>query len=104
MPYGPEVGDDESPPLRPMVVSETQTRLESRKTMQTSENVESRKIKFRGDYTGTTNPTSLPFEPVKCTRMGSEAMTISQLLAEVKLKMTKMMGKKEGRTCIMEMI
>nr|XP_016460865.1 PREDICTED: uncharacterized protein LOC107784273 [Nicotiana tabacum] len=94
--YGPEVENEEDPLLRPMVVSETQTWLEPRKTNHVAPvaRANTRKIQFRGDHIGASNPTNLPYSPIKCTWKGKEAMTLSQLQEEGRKKIIKSMGSK----------
>nr|XP_009609045.1 uncharacterized protein LOC104102902 [Nicotiana tomentosiformis] len=61
----PDIGNEEDPLLRPMIISETQTRLQNRMTRQIT--IETRRIQFKGDHTGTSIPTNLPYSPKKVT-------------------------------------
>ncbi|KAL3379972.1 hypothetical protein AABB24_000553 [Solanum stoloniferum] len=64
-PYGPDVENEEDPPLRPMMICESELRAEKLKieTIPTG----TRKIQFAGDYTGASVPTNLPYSPIKNT-------------------------------------
>ncbi|XP_060206814.1 uncharacterized protein LOC132634769 isoform X2 [Lycium barbarum] len=91
--YGPEIGNEEDPPLRPMVISETQAVLESRsqRVAATTGNI---KIAFKGDAKGVSIPSDLPYSPKKITWKVKEVVTTGQLQAEArKKKMKQLAGK-----------
>ncbi|XP_060198705.1 uncharacterized protein LOC132627395 isoform X2 [Lycium barbarum] len=91
--YGPEIGNEEDPPLRPMVISETQAMLErrSQRVAATTGNME---IAFKGDARGVSIPSDLSYSPKKITWKGKEAVTTGQLQAEArKKKMKQLAGK-----------
>ncbi|XP_069147364.1 uncharacterized protein [Solanum lycopersicum] len=90
--YGPEIGNEEDPTLRPMVISETETRMEKRSRI--FEGIRSRKIVFKGDARGISTPLDLPYSPKKTTWKGKKAVTTGQLQAEVKKKRVKQMAMK----------
>uniref|UniRef100_M1BVF2 Transposon MuDR mudrA n=1 Tax=Solanum tuberosum TaxID=4113 RepID=M1BVF2_SOLTU len=90
--YGPEIGNEEDPALRPMVISETETRMEKRSRI--FEGIGSRKIVFKGDARGISTPSDLPYSPKKTTWKGKKAATTDQLQAEVKKKKVKQMAMK----------
>ncbi|WMV47622.1 hypothetical protein MTR67_041007 [Solanum verrucosum] len=85
--YGPEIENEEDPTLRPMVISETKTRMEKRSRI--FEGLRSKKIVFKGDVRGISTPSDLPYSPKKTTWKGKKAVTTGQLLAEVKKKRVK---------------
>ncbi|OIT05021.1 hypothetical protein A4A49_51730 [Nicotiana attenuata] len=64
--YSLEVENEEDPLLRPMVVSETQTWLESRNKNPITPMArdKTRKIQLRGDHIGAANSTNLPYSPI----------------------------------------
>nr|XP_018623654.1 uncharacterized protein LOC104088307 [Nicotiana tomentosiformis] len=80
---------DSDPTLRPKVVAEGKTWLQTRMM---KENTVTRKINFMGDHTGAV-PTNLPYSPKKLTWKGKEAMTSTQLQAEIE----EMIGKLKAR-------
>lgn len=90
--YGPDVGDDEDPTIRPMFISETDTRLAMRKVQMIATGT--RRIQFTGDETSVATPTNLPYSPTKATWNGKPAITSSQLQAEVRKKKYKMKAMK----------
>ncbi|KAH0696673.1 hypothetical protein KY289_014155 [Solanum tuberosum] len=90
--YGPEIGNEEDSALRPMVISETETRIEKRSRI--FEGIGSKKIVFKGDARGISTPSDLPYSPKKTTWKGKKAVTIGQLQAEVKKKRVKQMAMK----------
>ncbi|WMV13831.1 hypothetical protein MTR67_007216 [Solanum verrucosum] len=90
--YGPEIGNEEDPALRPMVISEIETRMEKRSRI--FEGIGSRKIVFKGDVRGISTPLDLPYSPKKTTWKGKKAVTTGQLQAEVKKKRVKQMAMK----------
>ncbi|KAH0706387.1 hypothetical protein KY285_010889 [Solanum tuberosum] len=94
-PYGPDVENEEDPPLRPMVICESELRAENLKTrvFPTS----ARKIQFYGDHTGASVPTNLPYSPVKTTWKGKEAIPAGHVQIQAKKKRIKMMGVKGRR-------
>nr|XP_009761985.1 PREDICTED: uncharacterized protein LOC104214077 [Nicotiana sylvestris] len=89
-PYGPEVDNEEDPPLRPMIVSETQSRIERGNLRGPTTGV--RKIKFAGDHTGASTPTNLPYSPTKLTWKGKAAISSSQVQLEARKRNIKMMA------------
>ncbi|KAH0761945.1 hypothetical protein KY290_018018 [Solanum tuberosum] len=91
-PYGSEVGIEEDPSLRPMVVSEV-TRLEERKN-KPKPAIGSRRIGFTGDASGVSLPINLPYSPTKTIWKGKAATTLHQLQNEGKKKRLKMMARK----------
>lgn len=90
--YGPEIGNEEDPALRPMVISETETRME--KSSRIFVGTGNRKIAFKGDARGISTPSDLPYSPKKTTWKGKKAVTTGQLQAEVKKKRVKQMAMK----------
>ncbi|XP_059301569.1 uncharacterized protein LOC132053516 [Lycium ferocissimum] len=80
--YGPNIGDDEDPTLRPKVISEADTLLAMRKTRMRPP-TGGRRIQFTGDPSGVSTPTNLPYSPTKTTWRGNEAVTCTQLQGEV---------------------
>ncbi|OIT39037.1 hypothetical protein A4A49_59670, partial [Nicotiana attenuata] len=90
--YGPDVGDVEEPTIRPMIISETDTRLAMRKVQMIATGT--RRIQFTGDETGAATPTNLPYSSTKATWNGKPAITSSQLQSEVRKKKYKMKAKK----------
>ncbi|XP_016468642.1 uncharacterized protein LOC107791145 [Nicotiana tabacum] len=95
-PYGPEVDNEEDPQLRPMVVSETQSRIERGNLR--GPTTGARKIKFTGgDHIGASTPTNLPYSPTKLTWKGKTAISSSQVQLEARKRNTKMMAKKGKR-------
>ncbi|KAH0640191.1 hypothetical protein KY290_037452 [Solanum tuberosum] len=90
--YDPEIGNEEDPALRPMVISETKTRMEKRSRI--FEGLGSKKIVFKGDARGISTPSDLPYSPKKTTWKGKKAVTTGQLQAEVKKKRVKQMAMK----------
>ncbi|OIS95903.1 hypothetical protein A4A49_10655 [Nicotiana attenuata] len=93
-PYGPEV-DNEEPPLRPMVISETQSRIERGNLR--GPTTRARKIKFTGDDTGASTPTNLPYSPTKLTWKEKFTISSSQFQLEARKRNTKMMETKGRR-------
>ncbi|KAH0715585.1 hypothetical protein KY284_008490 [Solanum tuberosum] len=91
-PYGPEVGTEEDPSLRLMVVSEV-TRLEERKN-KPKPAIGSRRIGFTGDASGVSLSINLPYSPTKIIWKGKAATTLHQLQNEGKKKRLKMMARK----------
>ncbi|KAF3648355.1 hypothetical protein FXO38_18219 [Capsicum annuum] len=83
-PYGPNVGNEEDPPLRPMVYPESKSWVE--KLMARSVPTGTRKISFTGDHTGVSVPTNLSYSPVKTTWKGKKAVSSGQLQMEAKKK------------------
>ncbi|KAG5623159.1 hypothetical protein H5410_008377 [Solanum commersonii] len=73
----PEIGNVEDPPLKPMVICETETRMEKRGCERNLD------------------PSDLSYSPNKTTWKGKEAFTTSQLQAEVKKKRVNQLTKKE---------
>ncbi|KAK4356054.1 hypothetical protein RND71_025025 [Anisodus tanguticus] len=64
--YGPDIGDDEDPTLRPKVISEADTLLVMRKTKMRPP-TGSRRILFTEDANEVSTPTNLPYSPTKTT-------------------------------------
>ncbi|KAH0764890.1 hypothetical protein KY285_000761 [Solanum tuberosum] len=91
-PYGPNVEDEEDPPLSPMVICESELRAEKLKTRVVPTGA--RKIQFYGDHTGASVPTNLPYSPVKTTWKGKEALPAGHVQMQAKKKRIKMMGVK----------
>nr|XP_016480839.1 PREDICTED: uncharacterized protein LOC107801934 isoform X2 [Nicotiana tabacum] len=91
-PYGPEVDNEEDPPLRPMIISETQSRIERGNLRGPTTGV--RKIKFAGDHTGASTPTNIPYSPTKLTWKGKAAISSSQVQLEARKRNIKMMATK----------
>ncbi|XP_009589123.1 uncharacterized protein [Nicotiana tomentosiformis] len=87
--YGPDIGDEEDPPLRPQIISESQSvlkeiRLKARLPTGT------RRSQFTGGADGVSMPTNLPYSPTKATWKGKAALTLSQLQDEARKKKKKM--------------
>ncbi|MCD9644582.1 60S ribosomal protein L32 [Datura stramonium] len=91
--YGPEIGDDEDPSLRPRVVSKELTLQTMRKTRMRLPTGSTR-IQFTRDSTRVSTPTNLPYSPTKVTWKGKEAITSNQLQHEVRKKRIKMIARK----------
>ncbi|MCD9641574.1 hypothetical protein HAX54_027802 [Datura stramonium] len=64
--YGPEIGDNEDPSLRPRVISEELTLLIMRQTRMRLP-TDSRSIQFTGDSIEVSTPTNLTYSPIKVT-------------------------------------
>ncbi|OIT05317.1 hypothetical protein A4A49_65166 [Nicotiana attenuata] len=90
--YGPHVGDDEDPTIRPVVISENDTILAMRKVQMIATGT--KRIQFTGDETGAATPTNLPYSPTNATWNGKPAITSSQHQAEVRKKKYKMKARK----------
>ncbi|KAM3394983.1 hypothetical protein P3S68_003987 [Capsicum galapagoense] len=86
-PDGPDVGNEEDPPLRPMVYPESESLVE--KLMTKGVPTGTRKISFTGDHTGVSVPTNLPYYPVKTTWKGKKTVSSRQLQMESKKRRTK---------------
>ncbi|OIT33307.1 hypothetical protein A4A49_64952, partial [Nicotiana attenuata] len=93
--YGPEIGNEEDPPLRPMIIFEIQTRLQKRMTRQST--IGTRRIRFKGDHTSTSMPTNLPHSPNKVTWKRKAAMTSNQLQTEATEKKTEKVMERKGK-------
>ncbi|PHU11682.1 hypothetical protein BC332_18612 [Capsicum chinense] len=76
-PYGPDVGNKEDPPLRPMVYPESESSV--KKLMTRGVPTGTRKISFTGDHTGVLVPTNLPYSPINTTWKGKKAVSSGQL-------------------------
>uniref|UniRef100_A0A3Q7G1B2 Transposase MuDR plant domain-containing protein n=1 Tax=Solanum lycopersicum TaxID=4081 RepID=A0A3Q7G1B2_SOLLC len=98
-PYGPNVEDEEDPPLRPMVICESELRAEKLKKRVVPTGA--RKIQFYGDHTGASVPTNLPYSPIKTTWKGKEAVPAGHVQMQAKKKRIKMMGVK-GRNPVVD--
>uniref|UniRef100_A0A3Q7J9Q9 Transposase MuDR plant domain-containing protein n=1 Tax=Solanum lycopersicum TaxID=4081 RepID=A0A3Q7J9Q9_SOLLC len=98
-PYGPNVEDEEDPPLRPMVICESELRAEKLKKRVVP--IGARKIQFYGDHTGASVPTNLPYSPIKTTWKGKEAVPAGHVQMQAKKKRIKMMGVK-GRNPVVD--
>ncbi|XP_060181502.1 uncharacterized protein LOC132611107 isoform X2 [Lycium barbarum] len=83
-PYSPDVGIEEDPALRPIVIYESQ--LKSEKLKMRSVPSGTRQIKFTGDHTGVSVHTNLPYSPVKTTWNGKETCSSGQLQMVAKNK------------------
>ncbi|PHU11760.1 hypothetical protein BC332_18690 [Capsicum chinense] len=79
---GPDVGNEEDPPLRPMVYPEFESLVE--KLMTRGVPTGTRKISFTGDHTGDSVPTNLPYYPVKTTWKRKKTVSSRQLQMEPK--------------------
>ncbi|OIT06621.1 hypothetical protein A4A49_61332, partial [Nicotiana attenuata] len=90
--YGPSIGDEEDPPLRPKILSEKLTKLKLRKS-QRLQSTENRRIPFMGDDNGVCTPTNLPYSPTKTTWKGKAAITLNHL-EQQRRKNIKIMGRK----------
>lgn len=92
-PYGPKVGIDEDPLLRPKIFSKTMTRLKERMT-KAKPPIGSRRIIFTRDANGVSIPSGLPFSPTKTTLKGKAVMTSKQLQDEGRKKKFKIIDRK----------
>ncbi|KAK4361159.1 hypothetical protein RND71_020111 [Anisodus tanguticus] len=95
--YGPDIGDDEDPTLRPKVIFEVDTLLVMRKTRMRPL-IDSKRIQFTRYVNRVSTPTNLPYSSTKMTWRGSEAVTSIQLQDEVRKKCIKMKARKARRT------
>ncbi|KAG5625233.1 hypothetical protein H5410_010451 [Solanum commersonii] len=75
--YGPDIGDDEDPILRPKTISEANTLLAMRKSRMTPSTGGGR-IQFIGDATGVSTPTNFPYSPTKITCFDALSKTIGK--------------------------
>nr|XP_033512281.1 uncharacterized protein LOC117276965 [Nicotiana tomentosiformis] len=94
-PYGLEVDNEEDPPLWPVVVSETQSRIERGNLR--GPITGAKEIRFTGDHTGASTPTNLLYSPTKPTWKGKAAISSGQVQLEARKRNTKMMAIKGKR-------
>ncbi|KAK4338377.1 hypothetical protein RND71_042864 [Anisodus tanguticus] len=90
--YGPDIGHEEDPELRPKIVSESQTRLKARK-LQVRPPTGTRRIQFIEGEDRVSMPTNLPYSPTKITWRGNAALTPSQLATQAIRKRIKIGSK-----------
>ncbi|KAJ8526882.1 hypothetical protein K7X08_029359 [Anisodus acutangulus] len=90
--YGPDIGHEEDPELRPKIVSESQTRLKARK-LQVRPPTGTRRIQFIEGEDRVSMPTHLPYSPTKITWRGNAALTPSQLATQAIRKRIKIGSK-----------
>lgn len=77
------------------MISEARTRLQAKKMQQ--QPTGTKRIGFKGDETGVSMPTYLPYSPRKLAWKGKVAMTSSQLTVEKEKRIGKLKAKKGGK-------
>ncbi|OIS98118.1 hypothetical protein A4A49_62511, partial [Nicotiana attenuata] len=83
--YGPVIGTDKDPPLKPMIIAESKTRLAVRK-LHVRPPTGLRRIQSCEDADGVTMPSNLPYSPTNATWKGKPAVTLKQIQDEAKKK------------------
>jgi len=91
-PFGPAREPESDPDIRPQVISENRTKLKMRMNQQRATG--NRVISFRGDHTGISEPTDLPYSPTNLTWKGKEDVTGNQLERERQKKVDKLKTRK----------
>ncbi|KAH0656264.1 hypothetical protein KY285_031146 [Solanum tuberosum] len=89
-PYGPDVEDEEDPPLKSMVICESELRAEKLKTRVVPTGA--RKIQFYGDHTGASVPTNLLYSLIKTTWKGKEAISAGHVQMQTKKQKNQDVG------------
>ncbi|OIS95865.1 hypothetical protein A4A49_51169 [Nicotiana attenuata] len=83
--YGPVIGTDEDPPLRPMVIAESETRLAVRK-LYVRPQTGTRRIQFYEDADGVTMQSNLPYSLTKATWKGKLVVKFKHIQDEARKK------------------
>nr|XP_033513374.1 uncharacterized protein LOC117278062 [Nicotiana tomentosiformis] len=84
--YGVVIGTNEDPPLRPMVIAESEIRLAVRK-LNARPPTGTRRFQFCEDADGVAVPSNLPYSPTKATWKGKLVVTLNEARKKKKLKM-----------------